>query len=123
MRSKLASVVLFAALGGLVLSACGSDETSSQGKQACADVTKSISLYNKSLHASNPTSAKNLAEQATNELRLALPLAAAADANDGTWQPLEATLSESNRFGSGPSLNEGALTATLSAQCNADLGS
>jgi hypothetical protein len=123
MRSRLATVVLLAAIGGALLSACGSDQTSSQGKQACADVTKSISLYNESLHASSPATAQSLAKQATTELRQALPLAAAADANDGTWQPLEATLSESNRFGAGASLNEGNLTTALSAQCAADLSS
>jgi hypothetical protein len=122
MRSRLATAVLLTAIGGALLSACGSNQTSSQGKQACADVTKSISLYNQSLHAANPAAAKTLAKQATTELRLALPLAAAADANDGTWQPLEATLSESNRFGSGASLNEGELTTALSAQCTADVG-
>jgi predicted component of type VI protein secretion system len=123
MRSRLAIAVLLAAICGALLSACGSNQTSSQGQQACADVTKSISLYNASLDATNPAAAKALAKQATTELRLALPLAAAADANDGTWQPLEATLSESNRFGSGDSLNEGELTTSLSAQCAADLGS
>jgi hypothetical protein len=123
MRSRLATVVLVAVIGGASLSACGNSQASLQGKQACADVTQSISLYNKSVHTTDPAAAKVLAKQATNELRLALPLAAAADANDGTWQPLEATLSESNRFGVGTSLNEGNLTAALSAQCTADLGS
>jgi hypothetical protein len=123
MKSRLATFVLLAAIGGVLLSACGGKQASSQGQQACADVTKSISLYDQSLHTTDPASAKALAKRATAELRLALPLAAAADTNDGTWQPLEATLSESNRFGSGASLNEGDLTAALSAQCAADLAS
>jgi hypothetical protein len=121
MRARLGSAVLLAAMAGMLLSACGTNQTSSQGQQACADVTKSISLYNQSLRATSPSAAKALTKQATAELRLALPLAAAADANDGTWQPLEATLSESNRFGSGASMNEGNLTSALSAQCTADL--
>ena len=123
MRSRLAAVVLLAAIGGALLSACGSNQTSLEGQQACADVTKSISLYQRSLHASSAASAAMLAKQAAAELRLALPLAAAADANDGTWQPLEATLSESNRFGTGTSLNEGQLTTALSAQCASLVGS
>jgi hypothetical protein len=124
MRSRLASGLLLAAIAGALLSACGGGQDSSQGRQACADVTKSISLYDQSLRAATPARSKALVAEATAELRLALPLAASADTNDGTWQPLEATLSESNRFGSGPhDLNEGQLTTALSSQCAADLQS
>jgi hypothetical protein len=124
MRSRLARGLLLAAIAGALLSACGGGQGSSQGRQACADVTKSISLYDQSLGAATPARSKALVAEATAELRLALPLAAAADTNDGTWQPLEATLSESNRFGSGPhTLNEGQLTTALSSQCAADLQS
>lgn len=124
MRSRLASALLLAAIAGVVLSACGGGQDSSQGRQACTDVTKSITLYNESLTAATPARSKTLVAEATAELRLALPLAASADSNDGTWQPLEATLSESNRFGSGPhALNEGELTTALSSQCSADLQS
>jgi len=111
-------------MAGALLSACGGSPQSSQGRQACADVTKSISLYNDSLKAATPAQSSALVAKATAELRLALPLAASADTNDGTWQPLEATLSESNRFGSGPhALNEGQLTTALSSQCAADVQS
>jgi hypothetical protein len=124
MRSGLASGLLLAAITGALLSACGGGQNSSEGRQACADVTKSISLYDQSLSAATPARSKTLVAAATAELRLALPLAASADTNDGTWQPLEATLSESNRFGSGPhALNEGQLTTALSSQCAADLQS
>jgi hypothetical protein len=125
MRSRLASALLLAALAGGLLSACGGgSQNSSEGRQACVDVAKSISLYNESLKAATPALAKTLAAKATAELRLALPLAASADSNDGTWQPLEATLSESNRFGSGPhAFNEGELTTALSSQCEADIQS
>jgi hypothetical protein len=125
MRSKLATALLLAAMGGALLSACGgSGQDSAQGRQACADVTKSISLYNQSQNAATPARTKALIAEATAELRLALPLVASADTNDGTWQPLEATISESNRFGSGPgSLNEGQLTTALSSQCAADVAS
>jgi hypothetical protein len=124
MRSRLASGLLLAAIAGALLSACGGGQDSSQGRQACADVTKSISLYDQSLRAATSARSKALVAEATAELRLALPLAASADTNDGTWQPLEATLSESNRFGSGPhDLNEGQLTTALSSQCAADLQS
>jgi hypothetical protein len=124
MRSRLARGLLLAAIAGALLSACGGGQDSSQGRQACADVTKSISLYDESLSAPTPARSKALVAEATAELRLALPLAASADTNDGTWQPLEATLSESNRFGSGPHmLNEGQLTTALSSQCAADLQS
>jgi hypothetical protein len=124
MRSRLASALLLAAIAGALLSACGGGQDSSQGRQACADVTKSISLYEQSLTAATPARSKALVAEATAQLRLALPLAASADTNDGTWQPLEATLSESNRFGAGPhTLNEGNLTTALSSQCAADLQS
>jgi hypothetical protein len=124
MRSRLASGLLLAAMAGALLSACGGGQDSSQGRQACADVAKSISLYDESLKAATPARSNELVAEATAELRLALPLAASADSNDGTWQPLEATLSESNRFGSGPhALNEGQLTTALSSQCAADVQS
>jgi len=124
MRSRLARGLLLAAIAGALLSACGGGQDSSQGRQACADVTKSISFYDESLTAATPARSKALVAEATAELRLALPLAASADTNDGTWQPLEATLSESNRFGTGPhTLNEGQLTTALSSQCAADLQS
>jgi hypothetical protein len=48
---------------------------------------------------------------ALTQLRMALPLAARAANSDGTWQPLMATLSESNR------VPEAYLVQALAAQC------
>lgn len=122
MKPRLAAGIVAAVLAGIALSACGTS-SSSPGQQACADVAKSISLYNQSLQQATPALATRLSEKATADLRLALPLAAAAASADTSWQPLEATLSETNRFSkaSGSTnkgdLNEGFLVTALMAQC------
>jgi ABC-type phosphate/phosphonate transport system substrate-binding protein len=122
MRTKVAAFVLAVILAGSLLAGCGGSGTSSLGKQACADVTKSVVLYQESVKATDPTTAKTLAAKATAELRLALPLAAEAASNNGTWQPLEANLSESNRItDASNSLNVGTLAPALTAQCQQDL--
>jgi hypothetical protein len=123
MKRRLAAFVLTVAISGIVLSACSSGP-SSLGQQACAEVAKSITLYNQSLQQTSPAATAQLLAQATADLRLALPLAAAAASTDPTWQPLEATLSETNRFSKANGspnegdLNEGFLTTALTAQCS-----
>jgi len=122
MKAGRAASILAVALSGFALSACGNG-ASSLGKQACGDVAKSIILYNESLRAGSPAAVSHLTEEATVELRLALPLAAAAADDDTTWQPLEATLSETNRFSRADGspnqgkMNEGELITALTAQC------
>ncbi len=113
MRKAVLAAVLLASAGGLGLAACGSG-ANAEGQQACAYVERSLQLYAASVaeqHAGNAALASSERSQALSELRLALPLAARATNADGTWQPLEATLSESNRV---PEAN---LVTALTAQC------
>lgn len=67
-------------------------------------------LYDRSL---TEVGAKASADrsQALLELRLALPYASIAAGNDGLWQPLQATLGESNR------VPESDLVTALQQQC------
>ena len=79
------------ALVGLALatSACGASATAN-GTQACKLVRQSLAIS-----AGNPSPSAQ--QRALELLRQALPLAAIAAGTNGSWQPLEATLSESNR--------------------------
>ncbi|MDA8197269.1 MAG: hypothetical protein M0019_08720 [Actinomycetota bacterium] len=82
-------------------SSCGAS-AASNGTKACGYVNRGLSIYAKN-HAN--------ASQALNEIRQALPYAAIAAGTDGSWQPLEATLSETNRV----PLSD--LTSALSQEC------
>ncbi|MHB1517496.1 MAG: hypothetical protein ACYCVN_10650 [Acidimicrobiales bacterium] len=95
---------------GLGLSACGGGGTA-LAQQACAHITRSISLLHRSEHASDQSQANRLSQGAYDQLRAALPLAAQAAYHDGQWQALMTTISESNR------VPESTLVTALSAQC------
>ena len=96
-------------LGAVVLAAtlasCGTS-ASSNGTKACAYVNRSLAIISKS-HSSEAES------RALELLRLALPYAAVAAGSNGQWQPLEATLSETNR------VKVTTLEPALSAECAA----
>ena len=79
------------ALAGLAVatSACGASATAN-GTKACELVRQSLVIS-----AGNPSPSDQ--QKALELLRRALPLAAIAAGANGNWQPLEATLSESNR--------------------------
>ena len=114
-RPAAATVAIVAALSafGLLAAGCGGG-AGAQGGQACQYVHSSISLYSTSVQAGragDSTKARKDASSALTDLRLALPLAAQASGSDGDWQPLMATLSESNRV---PERN---LIPALTAQC------
>jgi hypothetical protein len=74
--------------------------------QACRHVERSLSLLARA--DTDPA----LASEAATELRMALPLASLAASEDGQWQALQTTLSES------PRVDESRLTHALSAQCH-----
>jgi hypothetical protein len=98
---------------GFVASSCSSN-AAAQGDEACRYVHSSLRLFSASLHDAkdrNHRAANQESSQALTDLRLALPLAAQAAGSDGNWQPLMATLSESNRV---PEVN---LVDALSQQC------
>ncbi len=107
-RSGLCLVAILG--GGSVLAACGNGGVS-LARQACAHVDRSIALLDQSARTANPTRSSSLNQQAYVELRQALPLAALAASQNGQWQALMTTISESNR------VPEHDLLTALTAQC------
>jgi hypothetical protein len=95
---------------GAALSACGNDGTS-LAKQACSHIDRSLELLKESGHQSDATKSAQLADQAYDQLRQALPIAAQAAYRDGQWQALMTTVSESNR------VPEATLITALQQQC------
>lgn len=115
-QARLAVPLVTAAIVSVTISACSSSpDAASYGHQACQDVAKSLALFQRSQTAQEPEAAK-LQARALAELRAALQPASLANATSGVWQPLMATLSESNRV---PEAN---LVKALRQQCAADLG-
>lgn len=106
------AALLSALVGGGLLAGCGNPGLT-LAQQACGHVKASISLYEKSTKASDPSTAAALAAQAGKELNLALPLASQAAYHDGQWQPLMFTISEQGR------VPESVLVSALTEQCQA----
>lgn len=77
---------------------------------------RSLDAYLLSIRSGTPpATAARLQRVADQELRAALPLAAQANSDDGSWNALMTTISE------GAVIDEGHLVAGLRAQCvNAD---
>jgi hypothetical protein len=95
----------------LALSACGQNGQA-LAQQACTHVHRSLADYTLSLRAGTPAATVALLQKkAQNELRSALPLAAAANSDDGSWNSLMTTISES------ATIDEPHLAAALRAQC------
>jgi hypothetical protein len=113
MARVVVALALSALLAGATLSGCGSPSAGTLATQACTKVERSIGLFNHAAYARTPARAAADRRAALIELRAALPLAAIAAGDDGTFQGLEATLSESNR------VPEFRLIHALSAQCAA----
>ncbi|MGA8296650.1 MAG: hypothetical protein WB770_06380 [Acidimicrobiales bacterium] len=93
-----------------IASACGAS-ASTLGHEACLDVRRSLSLYARSTKTTDQALAASERARAESLLRKALQPAAIAGSNDGDWQALMTTLSESNR------VPESKLVSALSAQC------
>ena len=98
--------------GALGLSACSNGGGQALAQQACVDVNRSIADYE---HANRPgtppATAARLLREADVELRAALPLAAQANSDDGSWNALMTTISEISV------VDEGHLVPALRAQC------
>ncbi len=110
-RPRAAAGAAVLLLGGsLLLSACGNNGLT-LARQACVHVDASLSLYEKSLRDANPTRAADQVRKATEQLELALPLAAQANSADPQWNPLMTTLQEIGRN------SEANLVTALQAQC------
>ena len=105
----VAAVVAGTAVG---LSACSSDAGQTLAQQACVHVRRSVDDYLRAARAGTPpATAALLQKDADEELRAALPLAAAANSDDGSWNSLMTTISE------GATVDEGHLVPALRAQC------
>jgi hypothetical protein len=103
------ALVAGAALG---LSACSTQNGQDLAQQACVHVHRSIADYQRAVSPGTPAAAAaQLQNQADQELRVALPLAADANSDDGSWNALMTTISE------GATVDEGHLVASLRAQC------
>jgi hypothetical protein len=95
---------------GAFLGACGNSGTA-LAQQACTHINRSINLLEKSDRQSDHSQAAEDATQAYDQLRAALPIASQAAFQDGQWQALMTTISESNR------VPEATLVNALKAQC------
>jgi hypothetical protein len=105
----VAAVVVGTAFG---LSACSTDDGQSLARQACVHVRRSVDDYLLATRSDTPAAtAALLQNEADQELRAALPLAAAANSDDGSWNSLMTTISE------GATVDEGHLVPALRAQC------
>jgi ABC-type phosphate/phosphonate transport system substrate-binding protein len=99
---------------GAALAAC-SGAANANGQLACQHVETSLHLYAQANAAARSGETALAAQERSNaleQLRIALPLASNAAGSDGDWQPLMATLSESNR------VPESYLVNALTQQCS-----
>ncbi len=99
---RLAPFLVAPLVSAMILTSCANSATSN-GDQACILVRHAVSL----LKLSPPQT-----QSALLALRNALPLAAIAAGTNGGWQPLEATLSETNR------VSVIVLVPALSSECS-----
>jgi hypothetical protein len=97
----------------LGLAACTSaQDAQALAQQACAHVHRSVSEWVDSQRAGTSAGiAAGLQRDAEGQLRMALPLAAAANSDDGSWNSLMTTISEI------ATVDEGHLVPALRAQC------
>jgi hypothetical protein len=94
------------------LSACSNQGGQALAQQACVHVDRSVQDYLRSVHVGTPPATVALLQkEADQELRTALPLAAQANSDDGSWNSLMTTISE------GATVDEGHLVPSLRAQC------
>jgi hypothetical protein len=101
------------AVAAVALTGCSSTaDGANLARQACTHVERSVADYLQANRASTSANrATRLREAADRELRDALPLAAAANSDDGSWNSLMTTISES------ATVDEGHLVPALRAQC------
>jgi hypothetical protein len=104
-------------LAGLLGAACSGSNADALGHQACVHVASSLKLYAKAGRTGDGALASKDRAAALAELRQAVSPAALAGSEDGDWQALAATVSESAR------VPEADLITALSAQCAATLSS
>ncbi len=109
---RILAVVALAAGAALGLSACSNQGGQNLAQQACVHVHRSVTDYLRAISAgTSEAAAAQLQKEADQELRAALPLAAEANSDDGSWNSLMTTISE------GATVDEGHLVPSLRAQC------
>jgi len=109
---RAVATALAVAGGALGLSACGGGGGQDLARQACVHVHRSVQDYLRSTVAGTPPATVALLQkEADQELRTALPLAAQANSDDGSWNALMTTISES------AIVDEAHLIPGLRAQC------
>jgi hypothetical protein len=99
------------AAGSAVAAGCGTQDGDALAKQACGYVTSSITLYESSLSDKSASGEIHLQDEAYDQLQLGLQPAALAAGDNGQWQALMTTISESSR------VPEGVLVSALRQQC------
>ena len=99
--------------GAFALAGCSSAQDGADlARQACTHVQRSVADYLQANRAGTTAAdATRLRQQADREFRDALPLAAAANSDDGSWNSLMTTISED------AVIDEGHLVPALHAQC------
>jgi hypothetical protein len=108
------AAVLVTGLGlAVILSGCAQGDALALAKRACQHVDTSVSMYRSSQRDPGSAEASKEEADAVEQLRDALPLAAAATGEASQWQALMTTLSESTR------LPESDLEYALESQCAA----
>jgi hypothetical protein len=95
---------------GAAFTGCSSQDAAPLASQACAHVERALTAAHKAA-AAGPSEAAQLQSEVVDQVRAALPFAARAAGDNTTWQPLDATLSESNR------VPVRLLLPALAAQC------
>jgi hypothetical protein len=105
------AVVAAGAVGGLA--ACDSQGSGQAlAQQACVHVHQSVRDWlSSAVPGTSPATVDQLQKEAAQQLRDALPLAAAANSDDGTWNALMTAISES------ATVDETHLIPSLRGQC------
>jgi hypothetical protein len=91
----IAGWVVLGLVCGAIFTGCSSQDAAPLASQACVHVERALMAAHKA--AADPSEAAKLQGEVIDQVRVALPFAARAAGDDTTWQPLDATLSESNR--------------------------
>jgi hypothetical protein len=115
-RAGSSRALAFAALATAAATVCSACDSQGSGqalaRQACVYVHRSIRDWQRSVEPGVPAATvAELQEAAAQQLRTALPLAAAANSDDGTWNALMTAISE------GATVDETHLVPSLRAQC------
>jgi hypothetical protein len=99
------------AAGSVVAAGCGTQDGDALARKACVYVNSSITLYDSSIAKKTSTQVAHLQDEAYYQLQLGLQPAALAAGDNGQWQALMTTISESSR------VPEGVLVSALRQQC------